>query len=337
MEDIIWNCIIKRLADHETQVSKEKLDTWLSEASSNLEKYQEIKQLWHLTTLLPREQNEHPLSFNNYIINDDTSIKTAKVNKNRFYRFGIAASLIGVLSFAIYQYTIQKNQPRNEEFLVKRANVGQLIRFVLPDSSKVWLNAGSEVKFSTQFSTAKLRKVYLRGEAYFEVKHDSLHPFVVESSRLITTVYGTSFSVRAYPGDVSSAVAVNTGKVGVLSTNTKNSGPVFLLPTDQLLYNSKLNQFSRSTLKNEDVNSWIKGDLIFEQTPLTDVFESLSRKFNVQFNLNRDQYSGCKLTATFRNQSLTTILKTINMVMNIKSNQIDQIIYVEGGDTCNTK
>lgn len=335
MEDIIWNCIIKRLADNETQVSKEKLDAWLSEEGSNLEKYQEIKQLWELTTLLPREQNEHPLPFSNYIINDDASVKTAKGNKNRFYRFGIAASLIGALSFAIYQYNAHKRQPRNEEFLVKKTGLGQLFHFVLPDSSKVWLNAGSEVKFSVQFSTTKIRKVYLRGEAYFEVKHDSLHPFVVESSKLITTVYGTSFSVRAYPEDVSSVVAVNTGKVGVRNTNIKSSSPVFLLPTDQLLYNSKLNQFSRSTLKNEDVNSWIKGDLIFEQTPLTDVFETLSRKFNVRFNVGQHKYNGCKLTATFRNQALTTILKTLGTVMNIKSNQIDQTIYVEGGDACN--
>lgn len=75
---------------------------------------------------------------------------------------------------------------------------GMSRRLVLPDGSRVWLNAESSLSYPGSFGGRERREVTLQGEAYFEVAPDSLHPFVVETAALQTQVLGTSFNVRAY-------------------------------------------------------------------------------------------------------------------------------------------
>lgn len=332
MEEKIWDCIIKRLTGNETPISKIDLENWLTKDTSNQLKYNNVKSLWILTGEIPAEKSK--VSFNSIKPLVTAHYIEPETKKLNLWKYGIAASIAIICAWTYFVI----NKPKaltDQEWVIKKTTAGQTMQLILPDSSKVWLNAGTEISFAKNFTQHKLRKIKLKGEAYFEVKHDGSHPFVVENDQFITTVYGTSFNISAYPKENLATVAVNSGKVGVLKTGLKSKQPMMLLPNDRLVYNHNLKTFVKSNIAIGDVNSWVKGELVFEQTTVSTVFGVLSRKFNVTIEADQTKYKDCKLTARFQNQSLKEILTTLEQVLNIKTKQIKQTIYIEGGTSCN--
>lgn len=333
MEDKIWNYIIKRLTGTETEESEQYLNQWLNEDVNNIQQYNEICLLWSLSGRVGNVQTE--VQVQDLFSQQPAPLAKTSVFKN-IWKYGIAASLICVLFAAIYQYRNGAfRQSSGQEWVVKRADPGKMVLVNLPDSSKIWLNAGSEIRFFKHFKDGKTRTVILKGEAFFDVSHDAGQPFVVKSGELTTTVYGTSFNIRAYGNEAEMSVAVNSGKVGVMAA-TDTGRVVMLLPNDKLVYAGR--KFTKTVVEIE-ADGWIKGDLVFDQTPLAEVFTTISRKFNVRIEADIAQYQHCRLTASFHNQPLLAVLKTLKLAMNIQSTQTGQTIYLKGGAACsnNTK
>lgn len=337
MEEKIWGFMTKRFTGTETQDSSLLLDQWLAADATNRQKYNEAKAIWELTgQLLP----EPPvISFDEFrkqadLERQSPAQKNSRINKMAFWKYGIAAALSGIFILAgLYYYAFDPAQSSTEPWIVKKAGAGKMIKIHLPDGSVVWLNSGSEISFAQKFNDQALRNVRLKGEAYFEVKHDKKHPFVVKSGKLSTTVYGTSFSVRAYGNEGQTTVAVNSGKVGVTGEDGQHRNTtVMLLPSDKLSYNAANGKFIKTTMVNKDVNAWISGELVFEQTPLSEVFETLSRKYKLTINADASAYAACKLTARFSNAPIEAVLKAIRLSLNIQSKQIGQTIYLKGGN-----
>lgn len=332
MEDQIWSCMLKRLTGTETADSKLFLDQWLTADTANIQKYKEAKSIWELSGQLKPEVPE--VSFQQF----KGQLELTSENKVRkgfaFWKYGVAATLAGIFLLAgIYYSKLNPGDTRAENWIVKKAAAGKVIKIRLPDSSAVWLNAGSEISFSPEFNDQEIRTVKLTGEAYFEVSHDKNHPFIVKSGQLTTTVYGTSFSVRAYENETKTTVAVNSGKVGVAGADQQHKNfSVMLLPNDKLSYSNKGGRLVKSLIVNKDVNGWIEGDLVFEQTPLSEVLETLSRKYKVKINAEKKSYAGCMLTARFNNQPIQSVLKALRLSLNIQSKQIGETIYLEGGN-----
>lgn len=336
MEDKIWDCIIKRLTGTETTMSKKLLDTWLSEDGQHSLKYEETKALWELSNLLAPVEDDISFTAIKERITDELPKAVKPSKKNSWYAYGIAASLIGaLLGITFYTYFAAPKESTAVHWLSQTAAQGKTKHFILPDSSEIWLNSGSKIWYANQFNTLKVRSVKLTGEAYFKVKHIEAHPFVVHSGKLVTTVYGTSFSIRAYLSEPNASVAVNSGKVGVASLAIdQGKNPVMLLPSDKLVYNKQAKSFVKAKISNGDVNAWTKGELIFEETPLNEVFATLSRKFNITIKADTTKYKDCRLSARFDNKPLEVILKTLQLAMNINSSKVNETIYIKGGTVC---
>jgi len=334
MEDQIWAYMIKRLNACETAESKRSLDSWLAEDISHANKFEEVKALWRLSEhLKPEITQVIPQQIREQI----APAKQPKTIKRRLWAYGIAASVLMIMVIAGLKFLPFNKTDHREQLIWKTisADAGKVIALKLPDGSNVWLNADSRLSYPDHFSSRQLRNIKLSGEAYFDVKHDSQHPFVVESNNIKTTVHGTSFNVRAYPNESAVSVAVSSGKVGVNVKNpTKATGAIFLLAADKLIYKKTSKAFTRSKIAINDINGWQKGLIVFEQRPIKEVFDELSRRFNVHFSTNNLSNGSCKLTARFENKPLSVILKTIHTAMNITSNQINGTIYVEGGTIC---
>lgn len=331
MEDKIWDCIIKRLTETETEDSKSFLNQWLLTDPGHVQQYEEAKALWELSALLKPEMPE--LSFSQISERIELIQKQPKGKFYGFWKYGIAAALTGIfLLIGLYGYKYNFNKVSAAEWVVQKADAGKLIKIGLPDGSIVWLNAGSEISFDKYFNKQAFRSVQLNGEAYFEVKHMNTRPFIVHSGKLTTTVLGTSFSIRAYRNETHTSVAVNSGKVGVIKTGVQQRETVqMLLPNDKLTYNDKNGEFIKTIIPNKEVDSWTRGELNFEQAPLAEVFETISRKYNVKIDADRKLYKTCKLTAKFKNQPLEKVLKMLHITFNINSKQIGQTIYLKGG------
>jgi len=339
MEEKIWSCVLKRLTETETSASALMLDQWLAADPAHLRQYRELEATWSLTGNITPESPEVPFQqFTQQLtaakLSGHQPDEQLVVNTKMFWKYGIAASLaVMCLLAGLFYNQWNSGQRIPEEWITKEAGPGKIIQVMLPDSSQVWLNSGSQITFAKGFNRRKVRAIHLQGEAYFEVTHNEEHPFVVSSGSLKTTVYGTSFSVRAYDNEALTSVSVNSGKVGVSEDDgEENKRTVMLLPNDKLNYSHGNHTFVKTTVVNEDVNAWVKGDLIFEQTPLTEVFETLARKYQVKIDAGTQRYAACRLTARFGNQPIQAVLKAIHLSLNIHSTQIGNTIYLKGGN-----
>ncbi|KLT65666.1 FecR family protein [Pedobacter sp. BMA] len=328
MKDEIWHHIIKRLTGQESHHSKRELDAWLAEGAEHQKKYEEVAILWEMTgKLQPQETFSVP-------VQENKQVKPLRKVK-ALWGYGIAAACVAaLLVFGIYSIN-KKTTGESPAWVSVVAPKGKIISFTLPDSSVVVLNAGSQISYSREFNQQKNRLIKLSGEAFFDVQHQEKHPFVVESGKIKTVVYGTSFNIRAYHNEKEIKVSVKSGKVGVLKNAVEATEPVLLTRNQRLTFDTLSQDFQAVTPIRERADEWTNGTLTFEQTPVKEVFASLSRRFNVAFNLKALEVSNCKLTARFENQDLQSILKTIHTVMNIQIKQTNQTIYLKGGNTCN--
>jgi transmembrane sensor len=195
---------------------------------------------------------------------------------------------------------------------------GEKAIITLNDNSKIILNAASKLKYPLRF-TGNSREIYLEGEAFFEVSHDSSKPFIVHSSNITTTVLGTKFNINAYKPENEISVSLLEGKVKVSNQKMTGAEDIMLLkPAQQLIYN-KSNEISE--VVNFDVQKetgWKDNILKFKNEPLDKVFVVLERAFGVKFELDMKGQAKPKISATFKNDSIQTILTVLKNLTDLQ-------------------
>ena len=194
------------------------------------------------------------------------------VSYQKFTR--IAALIIPALMLAggILYYMPFKN-----EMMEISTAYGEQKRVVLPDSSEIWLNAGSTVTFPEVFANDK-RLATLDGEAYFTVKKDTTKPFVVETSQLSVKVLGTKFNVKAYSNEAKVTTTLTSGKVEV---NAPSRHPHILQPNEQLTYDKETSDIRITEVNTSETNSWMTGKLIFINATAQEIFSTLERRYDI--------------------------------------------------------
>lgn len=229
-----------------------------------------------------------------------------------------AAAVVVVISAAFGWYAYKKTQEPLQTaiaFLSKTTQKGEKVKLILPDSSVVYLGAGSKLTWPSHFAKGKLRNIQLEGEAFFEVKHDTSSPFVVHSGQMQTRVLGTSFNIYAYPKDGTFSVAVRTGKVKVSENSKGKLKQLSLLtPGMKLLYHLKAHEYTVSNERITEVNAWIKNSFAFKDIALPNMLKSLERYYNVHFELNTNKLNQCRFNATFTNKSIGNIMEEIRVM-----------------------
>lgn len=160
---------------------------------------------------------------------------------------------------------------------------GRDCHLTLADGTEVWVNAGSELRFPSRF-VGKERVVSLKGEAYFKVAGDKDCPFIVQTDRFNTRVYGTEFNLKVYPGDLSSLTLVE-GAVAVGSPSMTD--PVRLVPGQEL----SMDAAGKVTLQRVDTyacRQWKEGFFYIDRAPLKEVLCELGRWYNVDIESDCD-------------------------------------------------
>lgn len=202
------------------------------------------------------------------------------------------------------------NKPQRVTLVVPRK--GQYLT-VLPDGTKVWLNAESSLKYPTTFTEAN-RIVELQGEGYFKVAHDSKHPFIVKTSNQDLKVLGTEFNLNSYSDEHATVTTLIAGSVQLESKS--GDAKEILKPNQQ----ASLTQ-SNYTVKVIDVDaysSWKDGEFRFKSTSLPDAIRQLQRwyDFEVDYNLFP---KGVKINASIsRDKKLSSVLEVLSDISNVK-------------------
>ena len=189
------------------------------------------------------------------------------------------------------QIKIDKDSIVNPETVDTKAMAQVIIPYgkrssiLLSDGTKVFLNAGSKLVFPQKFS-GKNRKVYLKGEAFFDVFKNKEVPFIVSTDNINVTVHGTEFNVRDNNSENESEVVLVEGSVSLKDNSMMNflGKETRLIPNQKAVYNKENNKTSVES--NVDVNyytSWKEGFLEFNRESILSVFKRLSHFYNVSF------------------------------------------------------
>ena len=181
--------------------------------------------------------------------------------------------------------TTDADESKMNEVVIPFGNKSQL---VLPDGTKVWLNAGSRMAFPSKFS-GKKREVFLEGEAYFEVTHNADVPFLVNTSDISIKVLGTKFNVSAYKTDKVAETVLLEGKVTVkdLSSIGFMAKETVLAPNQKASFNKENKSISVNNEADADFAiAWTEGWFKFSQQNLSSVLNKLQRYYNVQFEFD---------------------------------------------------
>lgn len=249
----------------------------------------------------------------------------------------VAAASVLIFFFS-YLYLQKRSSAAMPLTYLERVTLpGQHMLIILPDSSRVYLNAGSRLKYPEKYAEAS-REVYLEGEAFFKVTKNKHLPFIVHTKRLSTRVLGTSFDVRNYAADADMSVSVKTGRVSV-SYSPGEAGPggqgfdsAILLPGQQVsidrLHSGLMH---KDTVEVEDVGSWTDNRLIFRKTPLSLILHTLERTYRVRFHVSDPLLLTCVYTMKFDNLPLEEVLDNLKTIgFHIQRQKQDREFMLKG-------
>jgi len=233
------------------------------------------------------------------------------IPRYRPYWMGIAASLI----LAIGAFFIFKQSSIITNHSIMATSLAEVQTVYLPDSSVVYLNAGSKISFS-ESEWQKERTLNLSGEAFFEVKKGS--DFTVETQLGDVVVMGTSFNVKERNNILE--VACKTGKVKVI---VNNSGKYQIITPGQVLVTEDGEIKDVSSISLVYIDNWRTGDFDFESVMLTQVFEELERQYDVNLEFDINDIQDRTYTGYFNNKNLTEALQLVCSPMGLHF-QIDE-------------
>ncbi|MDR0544430.1 MAG: DUF4974 domain-containing protein [Odoribacteraceae bacterium] len=154
---------------------------------------------------------------------------------------------------------------------------------VLADSTRVWLNAESALRFPTRFA-GKERRVALEGEAYFEVSPDARQPFVVEANGTETRVLGTTFNARAYVDEGKVVMTLLEGSVQFSLGDAR----LVLRPNEQGTADLVTREVGKQTVETRLYTGWKEGRFIFEGQTLEEIMKTLHRWYDVNIYFKND-------------------------------------------------
>lgn len=191
---------------------------------------------------------------------------------------------------------------------------------VLPDGSKVCLNAESSLEYRIPFSS-DCRKITLNGEAFFDVKKDPRHPFIVQSGDVKVTVLGTRFNFKAYQDENNIEVVLERGKIQLNTLWQKHNDEIIMKPGDWAVVDKNRLQASLSKGNIEKLTAWRTGKLIFDNSSMTEVVRTLERWYGVDIKIMDNSIMQYRITTTFENEPLKDVLELLCLSSPIKYTQ----------------
>jgi transmembrane sensor len=222
---------------------------------------------------------------------------------------------------------------------------GVLGKQVLPDGSEVWMNSGSHIRYSDD-GKQNTRDVYLEGEAYFKVKHDATHPFIVHAGNISVKALGTEFNVQAYPDEKTIRTTLVNGKVQITMAEKPDQN-IILVPNEKLTVTSneqasplqnqkKIKQFSYEVEQITKASSatktlelaWMQDELSFQNESFAEVAKKMERRYNVHIIFNNTSLQDENLTGTFKNESVEKALRIIQMTTTFRYQMRNDSVFI---------
>ena len=327
IENFDRDILIKYLNNEVNSREKLEVENWLKQSEKNREELEQSRQMLSKVDAYFKAKNfDSNTAWNNVhskitlpqltVIKRKQFRKEAIISVYKYAAIIVVAVLLGTIGFYI-GFKNQKSEIYSEVISADKQVVNE---YVLPDGSKVALNSNSQLLFPKHFKN-NVREVTVHGEAFFDVKPNPEKPFIIHAGNAQVKVVGTSFNVCAYPNTETVEVVVRTGKVEVTNVNKEKTSDknseVILVPGEKgTLFNST--DVLEKTI-NSDLNymAWKTRDLVFNEVPLKDVFESLEKVYHVDIQVSDPAINNLLLEAHFDHKPVDFVMNVIQITFNL--------------------
>lgn len=331
----IWFLISRSLSGEATPEEEQLLQHLLQENTALQQQYELIKRMWGAGEKQPdgfvdedEKQNiSRILKLARLESEKEDEAIPLKRNRNYFFLIPAAAALL-IIVFGIRMFYGKSDLPANAGLQTIAAEKGSRMRTILPDGTTVWLNAGSHISFSENF-TGHTREVTLDGEAYFDVVKQPERPFIVHVYGYNIRVLGTVFNVKSYPTDKTIETTLLRGLVQVTKQGVTGEKPIFIHPNEKLIVekfaaNSELNLPYKNSpaansgntdyiIKNLDTaqtekekieTAWVYNRLEFRGDNFEELAKKLERWYNVSIVFEDDQVKQLSFYGSFETETV---------------------------------
>lgn len=229
-----------------------------------------------------------------------------------------AAAVLFIPVFLLSAYLFIQQGQGNVRTLAVRTNPGVVSAFDLPDGSKVWLNANSELRYPSDFN-ADTRTVELTGQGYFEVTKNAHKPFIVKADKDYSVeVLGTSFNVSAYKDEsmIETTLVEGSVKLNVVSGGKRMTQ--MLKPNEKAEYQKGAGKIKVFGVNTEYDTAWKNGEIIFRNHPMDKVLKTLERHNHVVFEVKDNEILKSIITARFKDEQLPQVLEYLKLASGIQ-------------------
>lgn len=248
----------------------------------------------------------------------------------KFFRYAAIFIILISVPTLIYFFSQPKLPEQQLVYTTVAADFGQISKVVLPDSTVIWVNSGSIIKYNNQFSETN-RDIQLTGEAYFKVAKNKKLPLIVSSENLRVKVIGTELSVSAYPEEGNVQVVLEKGKVELTSAVNSNFRQE-MKPGELASFNKEKKELILSNVNTGLYTSWKDGLINIYNLPLSELVIKLEKRYNQKFVVD-DAIKNLPYTFTIKNENLSNILSLMEKITPVYAIQRGNVIELKHNKT----
>lgn len=345
--------IVNYLSNEFTTTDSEILNCWLEKSEGNKLLFDQFSDIWlasshnNLSKQIDSDKAWNDLQ-NRINIQDK---KTRNIVWNEIIRIA-AVFLIALFLGGLGYYLIDKNRELNTAplYIEYVSPLGSRSFVSLADGSKVWLNAGSTLKYQNSYGINN-RELQLTGEAFFEVEKNKDLPFVVKTSEIDVIVLGTKFNVKAYSEEKTIETTLIEGSVKIESSVVKLADNLVLKPNDKAVFTKK-NQILELTpnqqqnidqvqaqrvkpkleiiqsVEPEPIISWKDQRWVINNEKLGNLAVKLERRYDVNFIFDNEVLKEYAFRGTLEDETLEQIMEAIKLSAPVKYVIDKKTVYV---------
>lgn len=241
------------------------------------------------------------------------------LRKKKNYRIGYSIAAAALI-FIIGYWIVINFMP---SYINVSAPLNDKLAVMLPDSSEVWLNAASQIRYRKSFR--KNREIYLeKGEAFFKVKKAQGAPFKIYFHESMIQVTGTEFNVKC--NNAESEIILFSGAITFESE--KGQERLLMKPSERIVYNANVKSIVRTNIDTNEYD-WRSNKLRFTNKPLHEFIEYVNRSYLVNIIIKDKKKKELKFNGTiYKDESLADILDKICISLDLKKKQENNMIIL---------
>jgi transmembrane sensor len=355
MENIPDELLIKCLQGKADEKEYESAYLWINSDSANFAYYEDLRNSWISAGIAGNNKSDLNKAWQR--VSRRTGVRWFGIYHmvSGWSRFAAVFLLALILGAACYHFIFPRERIFPESEYTVHAPLGAKTSLVLPDSTHVWLNAGSILKYSTHYNFSN-RSVYLSGEAYFNVKHSGQLPFIVHTDELVISALGTEFNVKAYPEEKHVETILVSGLIRVERASPADDADKILLKPNQRAYiargkstiivfevpgdadtdslagtremvDSRPEKIAVERVLNTQVyTSWKDNRMMFDRERMDDLAVKLERVYDVKITFNDEELKDYHISGSLEHETLEQFLYAVRLTIpldfNIKQNNV---------------